>query len=65
MKNQKELKNFSEKFIKELGLFVENNKAEAIENYGINQAEFQAVVSKVFYLLGRNHKELTKKAKIV
>ena len=59
----KEIKNFSEYFVKELGMFVKNMKVNGIKT-NLTKTELNAVITETFYLLGRNHKEWKVKAGI-
>jgi len=52
---------FSNIFVSQLGEFVKKQKENA-ESIGITKEEFRAISSQTFALLGRNHKEFTKRA---
>jgi len=61
---RQEIKEYGEIFIEKLAGFIRNEKAEAIGGYGLTEKEYNAVITETFYLLGRKHKELKKKAGI-
>jgi len=61
---KEEIKQFSEIFTSRLGGFVSNMNTEGMGKYGLNEDELKAIFSETFYLLGKNHRELKKRAKV-
>ena len=61
--NKQNIEKFSEVFVKELGKFVDNQKRIA-KIKGISEAEYKAIISTTFKLLGKNAKFFQKQAKL-
>lgn len=59
----KEQRQFSKELVLKLGEFVKEQKHKA-KKQGIDIKEFQAIVSTVFSLLGKNAEYFRKRAKI-
>jgi len=63
MKLTKKVKDFSTKFILELGKFTKEQRKKAKQE-GLTEKEFQAITSMTFNLLGKNYKHFKKEANI-
>lgn len=56
--NQKVIKDFSNSFVSALGEFVKKQKE--LVNNSMTNAQIDTIITKTFYLLGRNHKRWQK-----